>query len=501
MSELLNDYSVLKPEVKAFLEKEHELWIDGEWTATRCGATAPVYDPASGEEIGRIAMAGAADIDAAVQAAKKAFEGSWRATSPQERELLMLRLADLIEQHAEELGQLDTLDNGMPEFVATNLNVRGAAGVMRHMAGWASKIYGKTTDVVSPFPDTEFTGYTLKEPVGVVGAIVPWNVPMMVTVWKLAPALATGCTVVIKPSEDTSLSALRLAELTKEAGIPDGVVNVVTGTGSEAGEALVAHPDVQKISFTGSTAVGKHINRVATESLKNVTLELGGKSPNIIFNDANMQDAIPGSAMAIYLNTGQICVSGSRLYIQRGVFNEVVDGIAKFAESLKLGAGLRAGSQLGPMATRAQRERVYQYVQSGSTEGAEVVTGGKPLDAPGFYMQPTLLTGTNHSMSVVREEIFGPVLVAMPFDTLEEAVELANDTSYGLSAYVWSQNISTAHTMVRRINAGKVMVNNEGFPHPALPEGGFKQSGFGKDLGYESIEGCLRTKSVIMRTR
>lgn len=502
MKSLVNDYSNLRPEVKAFLEQEKKLFINGEWMTGNHTASAPVIDPASGEEISRITLANQSEVDCAVEAAKTAFErGPWSSMSPQDREQLMLRLADEIENSAEILGQLETLDNGMPEFFATNLNVRGAAGVMRYMAGWASKIYGKTANIVAPFPDTEFLGLTLKEPVGVVAAIVPWNVPMMLTIWKLAPALAAGCTVVIKPAEATSLTALYLADLTKKAGIPDGVVNIVTGKGSVVGEALVKHPDVAKISFTGSTSVGKRINVLATDTVKRVTLELGGKSPNIIFDDAKLDEAIAGSAMAIYANSGQICVSGSRLYVQRKVFEQVINGIAKIAKGMRLGPGLHADTQLGPMTTLAHRNRVLAYVRSGQADGADVVAGGNAPDAPGFYMEPTLLTNTDHSMSVVKEEIFGPVLVAMPFDTLDEVVQLANDTNYGLSAYVWSQNFSTVHSMIKRLRAGKIIINNEGFPHPALPEGGFKQSGFGKDLGYEAVESYLETKSVIMRTR
>ncbi len=501
MTNLANDLSLLSAAARSFLEKEHKLLINGQWVAPISNQKAPVFDPSSDEVIAHISYGDGADVDLAVAAAREAFEkGPWATMAPQQREQLMWRLADLIDQHAEDMGQIETVDNGMPVFVATNLNVRGAAGVLRYMAGWASKIHGKTSNIVAPFPNTEFTGYTLKEPVGVVGAIVPWNVPLMLTIWKLAPALAAGCTVVLKPAEDTSLTALRLGELICEAGFPDGVVNIVTGQGSVAGDAIVNHPGVDKISFTGSTATGKHVNRAATENVKRVTLELGGKSPNIIFDDANLEDAIRGSAMAMYANSGQICVSASRLYVQRSVYDQVVEGIASFAKSMKLGPGLDPQSQLGPMVTKQHHANVMSYIKAGVAEGADLVTGGKALAEPGYYVEPTILGNAKHDMKVVQEEIFGPVLVAAPFDDIEEVTALANGTKYGLAGYVWTNNISRAHTMVRRIRSGKIMVNTEGFPHPALPEGGFKESGFGKDLGYEAIEGFLETKSVLLRT-
>lgn len=501
MAQLANDLSLLCAASKSFLEKEHKLLINGQWVVPTSGQKVPVHDPSSDEVVAHIARGDEADVDLAVAASREAFDhGPWATMAPQQREQLLWRLADLMDEHAEELGQIETVDNGMPEFVATNLNVKGAAGVLRYMAGWASKIYGKTTNIVAPFPDTEFTGYTLKEPVGVVGAIVPWNVPMMLTIWKLAPALAAGCTVVLKPAEETSLSALRLGELICEAGFPEGVVNIVTGKGSVVGDAIVSHPGVDKISFTGSTATGKHINKAATDSVKRVTLELGGKSPNIIFDDANLDEAIQGSAMAIFGNSGQICVSGSRLYVQRKVYDQVLNGISDIAKSLKLGPGLNPESQLGPLVTKQHHANVMNYINAGVNEGAELIVGGKALAEPGYYIEPTVLGNVKHSMKVVQEEIFGPVLVAAPFDDIDEVTALANGTKYGLAGYVWTQNLSRAHTMIRRIRSGKILVNNEGFPHPALPEGGFKESGFGKDLGYEAIESFLETKSVIMRT-
>lgn len=501
MNSYKNDLSLLKSSVHAFLDRDHKLLINGKWVSPSSGEKLDVRDPSSDEVVSHIAKGGAQDVDAAVSAAREAFDkGGWAKADPQYREMLLWRLAELVDEHAEELGQIEVVDNGMPEFMATNLNVRGAAGVLRHMAGWTTKIYGKTANIVPPFPGAEFTGYTLKEPAGVVGAIIPWNVPMMLCIWKLAPALAAGCTVVLKPSEETSLSALRLGELICEAGFPAGVVNIITGLGSDVGEALVTHPGVDKISFTGSTVTGKHINKLATDSVKRVTLELGGKSPSIVFADANLEEAIQEAAMSIFMNSGQICVSGSRLYVQRSVYEQFVEGVAEVAKSLRLGAGLSSDVQLGPLTTKAQQTKVSGYIRSGLDDGAELICGGKTLGEPGYYLQPTVLAGVTPCMKVVQEEIFGPVLVASPFDEMEEAISLANDTSYGLAGYVWTQNLSTAHTVIRGVRAGKIIVNCQGFPHPALPEGGMKASGFGKDLGYEAIEGFLETKSVLMRT-
>ena len=500
VASLANDFGQLRGDVRNYLDGERRLLIGGEWVPASSGATFPVIDPSSGKEIARVAEAGAADVDAAVAAARKAFEDpAWRGMAPEARERLLWRLADLVEQNADELGQIETVDNGMLGFVARNLNVMGAAGAIRSIGGWSSKIFGKTADIVAPFPGAECFGYTVKEPVGVVGAIIPWNVPLMLASWKLAPALAAGCTVVLKPAEQTPLSALRLGELALEAGFPPGVINIVTGYGETAGAALVEHPDVDKISFTGSTVTGKLINRAATETVKRVTLELGGKSPTIVFDDADIETAIGGAADSIFFNAGQVCVAGSRLYVQRRRFDEVVSGVADHANRLRLGAGLDPESQLGPLVSHDQQQRVSGYIRVGTEEGAEVVAGGKPVDADGYYVPPTVLVNTKPTATVVQEEIFGPVLVAMPFDDIDEVVAQANSTIYGLAATVWSNNLSTVHRVVRRLRCGKVSVNTGGFPHASLPEGGFKQSGFGRDLGYESVLGYLENKSVLIQ--
>ncbi len=492
-----NDYARLGHTTRAFLDRQHGHYIDGAWILP--AATLAVIDPSNARPVSAIAAGTAADIDAAVQAAHGAFSSpAWKALSALERERLILRLADLIEAHAGLLAELECVDNGMPLGFA-GINVGGAVGVLRYMAGWASKIVGDTVEVKMPFPGSQFFAYTSREPVGVVGAIVPWNVPLMMAIWKLAPALTAGCTVVLKPAEDASLTALALADLIDQAGFPPGVVNIVTGLGREAGEALVSHPLVNKISFTGSTATGKHINRLATDSLKKVTLELGGKSPTIVFEDANLEKAIVGAANAIFTNSGQICVAGARLYVQRGVYDQVVEGVARRADRLVLGAGLNPDSQLGPLINARQQASVQGHVERARQAGASVVTRRATPESDGYFVAPTVLAGVRQTDPLVQEEIFGPVLAVLPFDDLEEAVELANDTPYGLAASVWSKSLSRVHQVLPALKCGKVSVNTEGFPHPALPEGGTKQSGFGRDLGRESLDAYLDTKTVLMQ--
>ena len=491
-----NDYSRLGLAARQFLERAHGHFIAGEWL--HGGPCLDVVDPSSGESISSIAAGDAAQVDMAVQAARQAFDSpAWRNLPPLERERLMLRLAALIEEHAEMLAQIESVDNGMPEWFAA-INTGGAASVLRYMAGWPSKIVGDTVDVKMPFPG-QFFAYTSREPVGVVGAIVPWNVPLMMAVWKLAPALAAGCTLVLKPAEDSSLTALILADLVRQAGFPPGVVNVVTGLGREAGEALVRHPLVNKISFTGSTATGKHINRLATDSLKKVTLELGGKSPTIVFDDADLDSAISGAANAIFTNAGQICVAGARLYVQRGVFERVLEGVARHADGIVLGAGLNPGSQMGPLINLRQRDRVQGCIDGAVARGGELISQRRLDQEDGFFVVPAVVAGLAQGDALVQEEVFGPVLTVQPFDDLEEAAALANDTAYGLAACVFSQNINRVHQILPKLKSGKVSVNHAGFPYPALPEGGTKQSGFGRDLGREGLDGYLESKTVLMQ--
>lgn len=492
-----NNYSALDQQARRFLDRAHGFFIDGQWQAA--STSIDVLDPSSAEVVCSIGAGGAAQVDAAVEAAHRAFQHpSWRGLAAPERERLMLRLAELIEANSNLLAQIESVDNGMPLGFA-QINVGGAVGVLRYMAGWPSKIVGDTVDVKMPFPGSQFFAYTTREAVGVVGAIVPWNVPLMMAIWKLAPALAAGCTVVLKPAEDASLTALVLADLISQAGFPPGVVNIVTGYGREAGEALVRHPLVAKISFTGSTETGKHINRLATDTLKKVTLELGGKSPTIVFADADLEQAIAGAANAIFTNSGQICVAGSRLYVQRGIFDQVVEGVARHADRLVMGAGLDPRSQLGPLINQRQAERVQGYVQRAQEGGASLLTRRAPVDAEGFFVAPAVLADVRQADALVQEEIFGPVLAVLPFDDLEEAASLANDNPYGLAATVWSSAISQVHRLVPLLKCGKVSVNTDGFPYPALPEGGTKQSGFGRDLGREGLDGYLESKTVLVR--
>lgn len=471
------------------------LLIDGEWT--EAAEQLSVTDPSTGEELTTTAAAGAGDVDSAVRAARRAFDdGPWPAMSPAQRGKLLWRLADLMEEHADELATLESLNCGKPLGMTRAFEIAAAIESFRYNAGWATKLNGETRDVSLP---GDWHAFTLRQPVGVAGLIVPWNVPLAITASKLAPALAAGCTVVLKPSELTPLTAVRLGELALEAGIPAGVLNIVQGLGQVAGQALADHPLVDKISFTGSTAVGKHLLASCAGNLKRVSLELGGKSPVVIYPDADLAKAIPGAAMSIFANTGQVCAAGSRLYVHDAVADEVVAGIAAIAESLKVGRGLDPQTQLGPVISQLQRERVLGYVASGIEDGAEVVTGGAALEGPGFFLQPTVLRNTTANMRVVREEIFGPVLSVATFgdaDTIADVVACANDTTYGLSSAIWTRDISRAHQFARRIKAGNVRVNASGGMDANMPFGGFKQSGWGKESGREGVEAYTELKSV-----
>lgn len=500
MASTTNDYAGLGFATRAFIDQSHSHFINGISCSSQ-GPSLAVLDPASGKPFSEIAAGAEEAVNSAVMAAHVAFNAkTWREIGPQGRERTLLRFAELIEAHADTLAEIETLDNGMPYWLARHMVIPGAVNVLRYMAGWPTKIAGQTVDIGAPMPNAQFFGYTTREPVGVVGAIVPWNMPLMMAIWKIAPALAAGCTLVLKPAEDASLTALYLARLASEAGIPPGVINVVTGRGAEAGEALVRHPLVSKITFTGSTRVGQHINRIATDSLKKVTLELGGKSPTLIFDDADLDKAILGAANSIFLNSGQICVAGSRLYVQRGVYDQVVEAVARHADSLVIGAGMEADTKLGPLINARQRDQVLNSVVQAREHGAVSLTQRKTLEIDGgFYVPPVVLAVANQGGALVQEEIFGPVLAVLPFTDEEEAVALANDSAYGLAATVWSRDIGRVHRVVPKIRCGKVSVNTEGFPYPALPEGGCKQSGFGRDLGPAGLEGYLETKSVLIQ--
>ena len=481
--------------VAGFLARTHELFIDGRFVPAQSGKTLDVINPATGEVFAKVAAGDASDIDLAVKAARKAFEtGPWPSMSAGGRRNLLLKLADALEAHADEIATLESMDNGMPLMVARFAAVAGAAECLRYNAGWAGKINGETPSLSIP----NHHAYTLREPVGVVGSITPWNFPLAMEVAKIAPALAVGCTVVLKPAELTPLTAVRLAELIQEVGFPPGVVNIVTGFGDPAGKALVAHPEVDKISFTGSTAVGKSIVAAAAGNLKRVALELGGKSPVIIFPDADLERATEGAANGIFGNAGQVCVAGSRLFVHKSVFDRIVGGVAERARKLRVGAGLQPDTQMGPLVSQRQLERVTGYIQSGTQDGAEVVVGGKRVEGKGYFIQPTVLAQTNRDMRVVREEIFGPVVCAMPIDDddLERIAKQANDTDYGLSSNIWTRDISLAHKLARKIKAGMVRINGGQGLDYALPFGGYKQSGWGRENGREGVEAYTEIKSI-----
>ena len=488
----------LDRDVEAFIGSPRQLFINGQWCDAASGKTFETPDPATGETLARVAEGGAEDIDRAVRAARRAFEeGPWGRMTPSERGRIIWRIGDLILEHADELSQLESLDNGKPFAVARAADVPLAADLFHYMAGWATKIEGNSISISVPYmPGANFHSYTLREPLGVVGQIIPWNFPLLMAAWKLGPALATGNCVVLKPAEQTPLTALRLAGLIAEAGVPDGVVNVVPGFGETAGAALAAHNDVDKVAFTGSTEVGKLIVAAAGASnLKKLTLELGGKSPNIVFDDAGPA-AIEGAANAIFFNHGQCCVAGSRLYVQRGRFDEVVDGVAAIAKSIKLGPGMEPGTQMGPLVSDEQFRMVTGFLQSGQAEGATALAGGGRYGDRGYFVEPTVLTNTRPEMKVVREEIFGPVLVAAPFTDLDEIAAVANDSEYGLGAGIWTRDISKAHALAKKLRAGTVWINCYNVFDAALPFGGYKQSGWGREMGHEALHAYTEVKAV-----
>jgi phenylacetaldehyde dehydrogenase len=476
----------------------HPLLIDGQWVQAESGQTIDVINPANEEVIAKVASAGKAEVDKAVAAARRAFDqGPWGKMRGAERERLLMKLADLLEANAQSFAEVESLDNGKSAAMAQAVDVAVAVDTIRYMAGWASKIEGATTDISVPFaPQAEFVTFTRREAVGVVAAIVAWNFPLLLAVWKLAPALAAGCTVVLKPAEQTPLTAIMLGELIAEAGFPPGVVNIIVGDGPSAGAPLVSHPGVDKVSFTGSTEVGKLIGKAAVENMTRFTLELGGKSPVIVLDDCDPAAAAAGAAQAIFFNHGQVCCAGSRLYVQKKMFDRVVADVADIAKSMSLGHGLDPASRMGPLVSREQMDRVCNYINIGMSQGANVVTGGGRAGEKGYYVQPTILTNVNADMRVVQEEIFGPVLTAMPYDDIEEVAAWANNTQFGLGASIWSNNLSKVHRLIPKIKAGTVWVNCHSMLNPAMPFGGYKQSGIGRDLGKASLDSYLETKSV-----
>jgi phenylacetaldehyde dehydrogenase len=490
--------SSIPSSLESFVSAPKQMLINGSWVAAKSGKTFAVFNPATAEVVAHVAEGEAADINIAVAAARAAFDsGPWSKITPSQRGQLIWKVGDLIEKHNDELAQLETLDNGKPFGVAKVADVPLAADMFRYMAGWATKIEGNTIPISVPYaPGAEFQAFTLREPVGVVGQIIPWNFPLLMAAWKLAPALTCGCTVILKVAEQTPLSAIRLGELIQEAGIPDGVVNIVTGFGETAGAALAAHDDVDKVAFTGSTEVGRLIVKAAAGNLKKVSLELGGKSPNVIMNDADLATAIPGAASAIFFNHGQCCCAGSRLYIEQDVFDEVSQGIAEEAKKIKVGDGFEADTGMGPLVSKEQFERVTGFLDRGRTEGAKAICGGDAPDTKGYFVNPTVLVDTTEEMQVVQEEIFGPVVTAMPFKTAEELVPRANDTVYGLAAGIWTRDISKAHKLAKQMRAGTVWVNCYNVFDAAMPFGGYKQSGWGREMGHAVLNNYLETKSV-----
>ncbi|MFD1705302.1 aldehyde dehydrogenase family protein [Siminovitchia sediminis] len=482
----------VKDKVQKFLQGTKHLYINGEFVKSADGKTFDTPNPATGETLATLYEAGAEDIDRAVKAARKAFdEGKWSKMSAAQRGRLMYKLADLIEENKEELAQLETLDNGKPIRETMNADLPLVIEHMRYYAGWTTKITGQTIPVSGPF-----FNYTRHEPVGVVGQIIPWNFPLLMAMWKLGAALATGCTVVLKPAEQTPLSALYLAELIEEAGFPPGVVNIVPGFGEPAGSSLVNHPDVNKIAFTGSTEVGKKIMEQCSKTVKRVTLELGGKSPNIILPDADLTKAIPGALNGVMFNQGQVCSAGSRVFIQKKNFDNVVADMASHAKSIKQGAGLNQDTEMGPLVSSEQQNRVLGYIEKGINEGAELLAGGKKSSEQGYFVEPTIFADVNDEMTIAKEEIFGPVISALPFEDLDELIERANKTDYGLAAGLWTRDVANAHYVANRLRAGTVWVNCYNVFDAASPFGGYKQSGLGREMGSYALNNYTEVKSV-----
>ncbi|HUK54903.1 MAG TPA: aldehyde dehydrogenase family protein [Candidatus Binatia bacterium] len=486
----------MDPNVSSFVARRQKMLINGQWVEAASGKTFPTYNPATGEVLAQVAEGDREDIDRAVRAARAAFEtGPWSRMSPAARGKCIWKLADLIEKHLEEFAQLESLDNGKPLKVARVADLPLTIEHFRYYAGWATKIEGNTIPLTLAAPD-KFLAYTVREPIGVVGQIIPWNFPLLMAAWKLGPSLAAGCTSVLKPAEQTPLTALRLGELIQEAGFPEGVVNIVPGYGETAGAALAAHPDVDKVAFTGSTEVGRLIIRAAAGNLKKVSLELGGKSPNIILDDADPDVAVSGASSAIFFNHGQCCCAGSRLFVEKKAFDKVVEGVARKAEKIRVKAGFEPDCDMGPLVSEEQLNRVTGYLQSGVQEGARAVTGGSRLGDRGYFVKPTVLVDTTEKMKVVQEEIFGPVVVAQPFEDLNEIVARANDTVYGLAAGIWTRDIKKAHSIASKLRAGTVWINCYNVFDPALPFGGYKQSGWGREMGHEVLEHYTEVKSV-----
>lgn len=477
-----------------------KMLIDGKWVDAASGKRFESRNPATGELLATVAEGDKEDIDRAVAAARKAFDGPWSKFKPYERQQLLLKLADLVERHFDELSTLDTLDMGAP-ISRTRGSRQRVLGMLRYYAGQATLIHGETIQNSLP---GEIFSYTLKEPVGVVGAIIPWNGPLGASIWKIGPALATGCTVILKPAEEAPLTSLRLGELAMEAGVPPGVVNVVPGYGETAGAALAEHPGVDKVAFTGSHVTGQSIVRASAGNLKRVSLELGGKSPDIVFSDADIESAIPGAAMAVFANSGQICSAGTRLFVERNVYDEFVERVAAFGKSLRVGNGLNPDTQIGPLVSDQQMQRVSEYLDIGRQEGAKALAGGSRLTdgafAKGYFVAPTVFANVNDDMRIAQEEIFGPVISAIPFTDMDDLIARANSTMFGLGSGVWTRDVSKAHQLAKAIRAGSVWVNCYQAMDPAVPFGGYKMSGYGRESGPQHVEEYLNVKAVWIKT-
>lgn len=480
--------------------KAKRMFIDGKWVEAASGKTFETVNPSTGEVLAAVAEGDSEDIDRAVAAARRAFNGPWSKFKPFERQNLLLKLAALVERDFEELASLDTLDMGAPISRTLGGRLR-ALGMLRYYAGQAVSIHGETIENSLP---GEYVSFTLKEPVGIVGAIIPWNGPLTATIWKIGPALATGCTVVLKPAEEAPLTPLRLAELCQEAGVPPGVVNVVPGYGETAGAALARHPDVDKVAFTGSHLTGQKIVEASAGNLKRVSLELGGKSPDVVFADAELDAAVPGAGMAVFANSGQICSAGTRLFVERKIYDEFTARVAEYGKSLRVGDSRDPATQVGPLVSPEQLERVTGYLAIGRQEGARPLSGGERLTdgamAKGFFVPPTVFADVRDEMRIAQEEIFGPVISAIPFTDIEEVIERANRTSYGLGSGLWTQDVSKAHKLARGIRAGSVWINCYQAMDPAVPFGGYKMSGYGRESGKQHVEEYLNVKSVWIKT-